>query len=202
MKSMAKVRQEQAQQKQFTDVRGKLTEAEIVNRATEDGVRQERDRVSALDKMLGKKTNLWFTSDNYEAVREKLKAYRAHQDGVARRLEESRKNDKEDFVDSADLESGQQCLNELRDAAQKYITEKMEKLNGKEPNSYEAQRIKAMKTVLNFAEDSLGLSDLETETVEQNTREAMEKEIKAAERNGEAATPENKEKQTAPAMLL
>ena len=185
VRKMRTKRKEQETMKDLNDARGHLTKAAIVNRASEEGVAQERDRVQALDAMLKKKTGIRGTSKNYEALRERLQEYQAYQDSLAQRLSDSRKKGEDDFVSYDDLETGQNYIRAIRDAADKYLTEKQAKLGKKSPNGYEKSRMDAVRTVLNFAADSIGYSDLETETAERNTREevvkANQKEEKARE---------------------
>lgn len=181
---MKQKRQEQVLQKNLNDARGHLVKAEVVNRATEEGVLQERDRVSALASLL-KKKGAWFNSGaHYDELRERLEEYRAYQASIAERLEKSRQKNEDDYVDDSDLESGQKYIRAIRDTAKQYFAEKEAQLAGKEPSGGVKARMDAVRTVLNFAEDSLGFTDLESETVEHNAREALAKEKLAAMNQG------------------
>ena len=121
-----------------------------------------------------------------------MQEYQAYQDSLAQRLSDSRKKGEDDFVSYDDLETGQNYIRAIRDAADKYLTEKQAKLGKKSPNGYEKSRMDAVRTVLNFAADSIGYSDLETETAERNTREEV---VKANQK-------EEKARKSGPVMTL
>lgn len=176
VKQMKSQRREQATQKELNDARGHLAKAEVVNRATEAGVSQERDRVGALEKLLKKKAAWFGSGESYNALRERMKEYQAYQDKLANRLKKSREDQEDDYVDYNDLESGQSCIRAIRDAAEQYLTEQEAQLAGRAPGSSLKARMDAVRTVRNFAEDSLGITDLESETAERNAREWLVKE--------------------------
>ena len=171
-----------------------VTEVGNENRATRGGVLSQVNKSNSALEMLAKATKTGRTSQNYKDVEAALKEYRDFQKKLLDRMEDAGKKiqkgnteDPEVFqkqrVSSGDLAEMREKIRKVKEAANKYLTEKIEDLGGEENASkYEKKRINSVRLVFQFAEEGLELKPEEREQLQINQRRTTEEVVRTMNR--------------------
>ena len=187
-------KQIEEENRKYKDLRN-ATAVGMDNRAERNVPGMERIKGSALEFLLNKRTWSAWTSQNYINMQRAVKDYVNTYKTIENRLNQANKEEnkrmanyrqeKEAVVSRADLERMKQASVQMRDAAWTYLSGKMpglqeEVLNGRQPIPYPAgasdytkHRIDAAVNVYRIAKQGDELKPVETQTAQDNEREAL-----------------------------
>ena len=182
------------------------------NRATDGGIIGQIKKADQMTKLLKDKTSFWrgSSSENYKDIERAVKEYKELQKSIQQRTKDNRKKVKEgstvpedaygQYVNYRDMKKMKKALLKIKNAADKYASEKVTELadKGKVPDDdkYIKARIDLAKEISQYAEEQLNPSPEEKQSLDSNDRHSLEdytRNVTKAQKNENRILPQQNE---------